>query len=202
MKLYYSPGACSLSPHIVMRELNLAFELERVDSSTRKTESGVDFLTVNPSGYVPALRLDNGEILTEGAAVVQFLADQYADSKLAPRAGTMERARLQEHLNFIASELHKAFGPLFKPDSTEAAKRDAVANVAQRFERFENILKDGRLYLMGEQFSVADAYLFVVSGWAIPTGIGLDKWPKLRAFGERVAARKAVQAALRAEGLN
>ncbi len=202
MKLYYSPGACSLSPHIVMRELNLAFELERVDSSTRKTESGVDFLTVNPSGYVPALRLDNGEILTEGAAVVQFLADQYADSELAPRAGTMERARLQEHLNFIASELHKAFGPLFKPDSTEAAKRDAVANVAQRFERFENILKDGRLYLMGEQFSVADAYLFVVSGWAIPTGIGLDKWPKLRAFGERVAARKAVQAALRAEGLN
>lgn len=203
MKLFYSPGTCSLSPHIVLRELNLEFELERVDTSTKKTESGRDFLTINPNGYVPALQLaSGGEILTEGAAVVQFLADQHAESNLAPRAGTLDRARLQEHLNFIASELQKAFGPLFNAGSTDAAKRDAVVNVGRRLDRFETVLQDGRSYLMGEQFTVADAYLFVVSGWATPNGIGLDKWPNLRAFGERVAARKTVQAALRAEGLN
>jgi glutathione S-transferase len=130
MKLYYSPGACSLSPNIVLREAGVAFDLERVDTSTKKTETNADFLQINPKGYVPVLRLDDGEILTEGAAIVQYVADQRPDSGLAPKAGTIERARLQEHLNFTASELHKAFGPLFSPDTSEAGKQAVRAIVS------------------------------------------------------------------------
>ena len=201
MKLYYSPGACSLSPNIVLREAGVAFDLERVDTSTKKTETSADFLQINPKGYVPVLRLDDGEILTEGAAIVQYIADQRPDSGLVPKAGTIERARLQEHLNFTASELHKAFVPLFSPDTSEAGKQAAVTNVERKFEHFERVLSDGRAHLLGDKFSVADAYLFVVSTWTKPTGIGLDKWPHLAKFAERVAARPKVREAMKAEGL-
>lgn len=201
MKLYYAPGACSLSPHISLREAGAAFDLERVDTKTHRTESGADYLVINPKGYVPALQLDGGEVLTEGAAVVQFIADRHPASGLAPANGSLERARLQEHLNFIASELHKAFTPLFDRSAPEAAKQAAPAAVARRLDHVERLLADGRAFLLGERFSVADAYLFTVASWTGPTGIGLDRWPKLAAFVARVAARPSVQAALRAEGL-
>ena len=201
MKLYYAPGACSLSPHISLREAGVSFDLEKVDTSTRRTESGADYLSINPKGYVPALQLDGGEVLTEGAAVVQFIADSHPDAGLAPAGGTLERARLQEHLNFIASELHKAITPLFDPSAPEAAKQAAPAAVARRLDHVERLLADGRAHLLGERFSVADAYLFTVASWTGPTGIGLDRWPRLASFVARVAARPAVQTALRAEGL-
>ena len=201
MKLYYAPGACSLSPHISLREAGAAFDLERVDTRTRTTESGADYLAINPKGYVPALQLDDGEVLTECAAVVQFIADRHPAAGLAPANGSLERARLQEHLNFIASELHKAFTPLFDPSAPEAAKQAAPAAVARRLDHVEWLLADGRAYLLGERFSVADAYLFTVASWTGPTGIGLDRWPRLAAFVARVAARPAVQAAMQAEGL-
>lgn len=201
MKLYYSPGACSLSPHIVLRELNEDFELERVDGATKITESGSDYRQVNPKGYVPALRLDDGQVITEGAAIVQFLADRRQASNLAPKPGTVARARLQENLNFIASELHKAFTPLFHPSASNEAKTAAPGNVARRLDQIEAQLADGRDYLLGDEFSVADAYLFAVSSWTGPTGIGLAKWPRLAAFVERVRARPSVQAAMAAEGL-
>lgn len=199
MKLYYMPGACSLSPHISLREAGAPFELDRVDAG--KTESGKDYKTVNAKGYVPALQLDSGEVLTEGAAVVQYIADQHPGTGLAPPSGTLERARLQEHLNFIASELHKAFGPLFDPSASDEAKAAAPAKVAMRLDHIEKALGDGRSYLLGEKFSVADAYLFAVASWTGPTKIGLDRWPKLKAFVARVSERPAVQAAMKAEGL-
>lgn len=201
MKLYYAPGACSLSPHISLREAGVSFDLEKVDTSTRRTESGADYLSINPKGYVPALQLDGGEVLTEGAAVVQFIADSHPDAGLAPAGGTLERARLQEHLNFIASEMHKAFTPLFDPSAPEAAKQAAPAAVARRLDHVERLLADGRAHLLGERFSVADAYLFTVASWTGPTGIGLDRWPRLASFVARVAARPSVQAAMWAEGL-
>jgi glutathione S-transferase len=201
MKLFYSPGACSLSPHIVLRELGLRFELERVDAATKKTETGRDYLKTNPKGYVPALELDSGDVLTEGAAIVQFLADRNLDAELAPPAGTLQRARLQEHLNFLASELHKAFGPLFAPQAGAEAKAAAPANIGRRLDHIEAVLGDGRPYLLGERYSVADAYLFVIAGWTKPTGIGLARWPNVAAHQARVARRSAVQAAMRAEGL-
>jgi glutathione S-transferase len=202
MRLYYSPGACSLSPHIVLRELGYDFALERVDNATKTTESGRDFLSVNRKGYVPALQLDNGEVLTEGAAIVQYLADNRPQANLAPAPGTMERARLQEHLNFIASELHNAFTPLFSDGAADAEKRVAPGRIARRLDNVEAMLADGRPHLLGEALSVADIYLFVVAGWTKPTGIGLDRWPRLSRHFERIAARPAVQAAMQAEGLN
>lgn len=201
MKLYYAPGACSLSPHISLREAGVSFDLERVDLASGKTANGEDFSKINPKGYVPALRLDDGEVLTEGAAVVQLIADRHPEAGLAPANGTLERTRLQEHLNFIAAELHKAFTPLFNPSTPEAAKQAAVANVARRLDHIEQLLAGGRSWLLGERFSVADAYLFTVANWTGPTGIGLDRWPNLKAFVARAAARPAVQAAMRAEGL-
>jgi glutathione S-transferase len=201
MKLYYSPGACSLSPHIVLRELGADFELERVDNATKITEAGRDYRTVTAKGYVPALQLRNGDVLTEGAAIVQYLADSQPEAKLAPAPGTFERVRLQEQLNFIASELHNAFTPLFNSKASEPEKKAAPDRVASRFDHVETTLSDGRAYLLGEAFGIADIYLFVVASWAAPTGIGLDRWPHLRAHSERVAARPAVQAAMRAEGL-
>jgi glutathione S-transferase len=202
MRLYYSPGACSLSPHIVLRELGYDFALERVDNATKTTENGRDFLAVNRKGYVPALQFDDGEVLTEGAAIVQYLADSRPQAKLAPGPGTMERARLQEHLNFIASELHNAFTPLFNDSAADDEKRAAPGRIARRLDNIEAMLADGRPHLLGEAFSVADIYLFVVAGWTKPTGIGLDRWPRLRRHFERIAARPSVQAAMQAEGLN
>jgi glutathione S-transferase len=202
MRLYYSPGACSLSPHIVLRELGYDFDLERVDNASKTTETGRDFISVNRKGYVPALQFDDGAVLTEGAAIVQYLADCKPQAKLAPPPGTLERARLQEHLNFIASELHNAFTPLFNEKAVGGEKSAAPDRIARRLDNVESMLADGRPHLLGEAFSVADIYLFVVAGWTIPTGIGLDRWPHLRAHFERLAARPAVQAAMRAEGLN
>jgi glutathione S-transferase len=202
MRLYYSPGACSLSPHIVLRELNCNFALERVDNASKKTETGRDFLAINRKGYVPALQLDDGSVLTEGAAIVQYLADSRPEAKLAPAPGTMQRVRLQEQLNFIASELHNAFTPLFNEKAAEAEKAAAPARIARRFDNVEAMLADGRPHLLGEDFSVADIYLFVVASWTKPTGIGLEKWPHLRAHHARMAARPAVQAAMLTEGLN
>lgn len=201
MKLYYSPGACSLSPHIVLREADMDFEIERVDLGSHLTETGADFMQINPKAYVPALRLDDGQILTEGAAIVQFIADLHPESGLAPKPGTLERTRLQEHLNFIATEYHKAFGPFFASDASETAKTAAATNVGRRLDYFERIFADGRSYLFGDSFSVADAYLFVVSTWTKPTGIGVEKWPNVSGFVTRVASREKVREAMRAEGL-
>jgi glutathione S-transferase len=201
MKLFYAPGACSLSPHIVLREAGIAFTLDRVDTAAGTTESGQDFRQINAKGYVPALQMEDGEVLTEGAAVVQFIADRNPGAGLAPAAGTLQRARLQEHLNFIASELHKAFTPLFKSDSSEEVKAAAKVNVRRRFDQIEQQLEDGREHLMGKDFSVADAYLFTVASWAKPTGIGLDGWPRLQALVARIAGRPSVKAAMAAEGL-
>jgi glutathione S-transferase len=201
MKLFYAPGACSLSPHIVLRELHYDFTLERVDTSNKRTETGRDFLAINRKGYVPALQLDDGGVLTEGVAIVQYLADRKPEAKLAPAPGSFERARLQEQLNFIASELHKAFTPLFNGKAVEAEKTAAPERIARRLDHVEALLADGRPHVLGKDLSVADIYLFVVAGWTKPTGLGLDRWPNLRAHSDRIAARPAVQAALQAEGL-
>ncbi|RZK77433.1 MAG: glutathione transferase GstA [Methylobacterium sp.] len=201
MKLFYAAGACSLSPHIVLRELDLPFEIEAVDLRTRTTASGADFTGINPKGYVPALQLDDGEVLTEGAAIVQYLADRHAPGTLAPAAGTVERARLNGHLNFISAELHKAFAPLFNPALTPEAREAALAHLGRKLDVVDRALDDGRPYLMGPDFSVADAYLFVVLNWTSMFGVDLTRWPHLDAFTRRVVARKAVQAAMAAEGL-
>ena len=200
MKLYYSPGACSLSPHIALREAGLPFELVLASTKTKKLADGSDYLAINPKGQVPLLELDNGERLSEGPAIVQYVADQVPASGLAPAAGTLARYRVVEWLNFITSELHKSFSPLFSPDTPEDYKpivrNRLLARLAYVNERLE-----GQSYLLGEQFTVADAYLFVVSGWGQYVGVDISALSHLEAFRARVAARPAVQDALRAEGL-
>ena len=200
MKLYYAPGACSLSPHIVSRELGIAVELKRVNTKDKTVEGGGDYWQVNPRGYVPALVLDNGETLTEGPAIVQYLADQRPDAGLAPKWGSFERYRLQELLNFLTSEIHKQFSPLFKPNTPEEYKKISKENLASRFDWLDKQLA-GKDYLMGSRFTVADAYLFVLLGWTKPTQIDLARWPNLAAFHGRVGARPKVKEALEAEGL-
>ncbi len=201
MKLYYAPGACSLSPHIALIESGLPFSLEKVDVGAGRTEAGEDYAAINARGYVPALRLDSGEVLTEGAAIVQFIADRAPAAGLAPQAGTLARARLQEALNFIASEVHKAFAPLFRPGTDEQGKEDARKAVARRLGQVEAMLSDGRDYLLGDAFSVADGYLFTVVNWTGHVGISLDPWPRLQGFMARLARRPAVRRAMAAEGL-
>jgi glutathione S-transferase len=200
MKLYYAPGACSLSPHIVSRELGIPVELRKVNTKDKSMEGGGDFRSINPKGYVPALELGEGQVLTEGPAIVQYLADQKPEAGLAPKAGTLERYRLQEWLNFITSELHKTFSPLFRPTTPEEYKAIARENLAARFEWLDKQLA-GRSYLMGEAFSVADAYLFTVVSWSHPMKIDLTRYPNLLAFQKRVAARPKVREAMVAEGL-
>lgn len=200
MKLYYSPGACSLSPHIVLQESGLPFSTERVDLKTKQTETGADFLQVNPSGYVPALQLDDGAVLTEGPAIVQWIADQVPAKKLAPANGTLERTRLQEWLNFISTELHKSHSPLFNPAAPEDWKTAMRDLLARRFATVAQKL-EGRDYLLGADFTVADAYLFVVMSWGKWVKVDITPWPVLVAYQARIAARPAVQAALKAEGL-
>ncbi|WP_151631909.1 glutathione transferase GstA [Noviherbaspirillum aerium] len=200
MKLYFSPGACSLSPHIVLHELGLEFEREKVNLAEKKTASGNDYRAVNPKGYVPALQLDNGDVLTEGPAIVQYLADQHPGKQLVPPAGTIERYHLIEWLNFISTEVHKSFSPLFKPGTPDETKKTALDTLATRLE-FVNQKLQGKDYLNGSQFSVADAYLFTVLRWAEPMKIDLGRWPAVQAYFERVGARPAVHAALLAEGL-
>ena len=200
MKLYYSPGACSLSPHIVARELGINVELTKVNTKDKTIEGGGDFWQVNPKGYVPALELDNGQRLTEGPAIVQYLADQKPDAGLAPKAGSFERYQLQEWLNFLTSEIHKQFSPLFKPNTPEEYKKIAKENLAGRFKWLDQQLA-GKDYLTGKQFTVADAYLFVLTNWTKPTQIDLSQWPNVQAFNKRVAARPKVKEAMQAEGL-
>ena len=201
MKLFYKSGACSMASHIVLHEIGQDFEIEAVDTDTGRTASGADYRAINPKGYVPALEADDGEILTEGAAILEHLADSTPSAGLAPAVGTMARSRMREHLVFIASELHKAFGPLFRPGADEAGKSAARDAVAKRFDQIEARIADGRAYLLGDSFSVADAYLFVVANWANFTGIDLARWPHLEAYVSRVGARPAARAALSAEGL-
>jgi len=200
MKLYYYPGACSLSPHIVLREAGFDFELEKVDLQTRKTETGADYSRINAKGYVPTLQLDDGQFLTEVAAIVQYLADRKTEARLAPQAGTLERSRLQEWLNFIATELHKQYSPLFNPKTPEETRRSQVEKLAQRYDFVAGRL-DGNAYLLGERFGVADAYLFTVTNWAGMLKLDLPSWPALKPYMARIAGRPAVQAALQAEGL-
>ena len=197
MKLYLTPYACSLSPHIALREAGIPFDIEVVDLGTKKTKSGGSYTSVNPKGYVPALEIEGGQVLTEGPAIVQYIADQKPASKLAPPAGSFERYRLQEWLNFITSELHKSVGSLFA-NPPEAWKETVKARVAGRFDTLSKSLQ-GKDYLMGSTFTVADAYLFVILTWTSHVGIDLSKWPVLTAYFERVKARPAVKAALDAE---
>jgi glutathione S-transferase len=199
MKLYFSPGACSLSPHIVSRELGIALELKKVDTKTKAIDGGGDYRQVNPKGYVPALELDEGGVLTEGPAIVQYLADRKPEAGLAPKAGTPERYRLQEWLNFITSEIHKSFSPLFKPNTPEDYKPIARENIGTRFEWLDRQLA-GREHLM-DRFTVADAYLFTVVNWSGFVGIDLAKYPNLSAYQKRIAARPKVREAMKAEGL-
>lgn len=201
MRLYYVPGACSLASHIALNEIGAAFELDQVDTKAGLTQSGADFARLNPNGYVPALELDDGQVLTEGAAILQYIAALAPSAELAP-TDPLSRARLQQHLNYVASELHKAFSPFFSGRDLSSAEREAAtAGVARRLDYVDGLFADGREHLLGEAFTVADAYLFVVSSWATPTGIGLDRWPNLKAFVERVGQRPHVQAAMRREGL-
>ena len=200
MKLYYSPGACSLAVHIVAREAALPISLEKVDLKARKTETGADFTAVNPKGYVPALALAEGPVLTEVAALIQFLADKRPEAQLAPESGSMERYRLQEWLAFISSEVHKGFSPLWNPASSEDAKQSAKDRLAQRFAYLDEKLA-AQPYLMGGRFSAADAYLFTVLNWTNFLGMDLSAYANLRAYLERVGSRPKVQEALVAEGL-
>jgi glutathione S-transferase len=199
MQLFYAPGACSLSPHIVLNEAGLSFARVKVDTKTKAMEGG-DYKSVNPLGYVPALRLDDGTILTEGPAIVQYIADQVPHKQLAPPNGTLQRTQLQSWLNFISSELHKGFSPLFNPAMPDAAKQYFRERLATRFQHLDRHLAD-KDYLLGPAFSVADAYLFTVSNWAAHTGVDLSSFGNVLAYRKRVAARPAVQAAMRAEGL-
>lgn len=200
MKLYYSPGACSLSPHIVAREAGQEVTLRRVDLKAKTVEGGGDYTTINPKGYVPAMEVQPGIVLTEGPAIVQYLADRAPASGLAPAAGTIERARLQEWLNFISTELHKTIGSMFNPAQTTEWKAAMVALAERRLAHVDGELAN-KPYLLGETFSVADAYLFTVLNWLKFVGMDLARWPNLAAYVGRVAARPKVQEALRAEGL-
>ena len=200
MKLFLKPGACSLSPHIVLEESGLPYETEVVDLKTKITASGANFFDINPKGYVPALLLDDGTLLTEGPAIVQFVADQVADRKLAPANGTVERYQVQGWLTFIGTELHKSFSAFFNPAASDEWKANTKARLDTRLAYIDEQLA-GNAYLMGEAFSVADAYLFTVLRWSPVASLNLSQWPNIVAFQARMAARPAVQEALAAEGL-
>ena len=200
MKLYFSPGACSLSPHIVLHEAGLPFETVRTDTKTKTLEGGGDYWAVNPLGYVPLLELDDGRRISEGPAIVQYIADLVPEKKLAPPNGTPERIKVQSWLNFVSSELHKGFSPLFNPTMPEEAKQIFRDRLGSRFAHVEKHLA-GNDYLLGKEYSVADAYLFTISNWASRVGVDLAPYPNVLAYRKRVGARPAVQAALKAEGL-
>lgn len=200
MKLYYSPGACSLAPHIVLNELGQDYELEKVDLAAKTTESGADFKAVNAKGYVPTLELSRDTVLTEVATILQYLADKAENTKLLPKLGSMERYRAMEILNFVASELHKGIGGLFNPAMPEDGKKAIVARLEPRLAWLDNLLAS-RPYLLGDGYSVADAYAFTVLGWSKWVNLDLSKYAHVTAFMDRVSARPAVQAAMRKEGL-
>ena len=200
MKLYYSPGACSLSPHIALHEAGLAHTPVLASTKSHKLQDGTDYYGINPLGYVPLLELDNGERLREGPAIVQYIADQVPDKQLAPANGTLARYRLQEWLTFIGTELHKGFSPLFNPATPEDYKPMVRERLLQRLQWVDSQLA-GKQYLMGDQFTVADGYLFTVPNWTQPTKLDISGLANLAAYRERVGARPAVQAAMKAEGL-
>ena len=200
MKLYYSPGACSLSAHIALQEAGLAFTPMLASTKSHKLQDGTDFYSINPLGYVPVLELDDGTRLREGPAIVQYIADQVPLKMLAPQNGTLQRYRLQEWLSFIGTELHKGFSPLFNPATPEEYKAIARERLQQRLQWVDNQLA-GKQYLMGDQFTVADGYLFTVTNWTQPTKLDISGLANLAAYRERVGARPAVQAAMKAEGL-
>jgi glutathione S-transferase len=200
MRLYYTPGACSLAPHIVAREAGLAFDLAKVDLATKKIEDGSDYLAVNPKGAVPALQLDHGLVLTEAAVLLQYLADRAPEAGLIPPAGTIHRYVTQEWLNFVATELHKGFGPLWRQDTPVEFRETTKQTLAGKFAYLDKLFAT-RPHLTGESFSVADAYAFTVLGWARFMAIDLGRWPNLAAYLERIGARPKVREALAAEGL-
>ena len=200
MKLYFAPGVCSLSPHIVLEEAGLAYGTVKTDIRAKTVEGGGDYKRTNPLGYVPALELEDGTILTEGPAIVQYIADKVPEKKIAPANGTLERYKMQSLLNFISTEIHKGFSPLFNPAMPEDAKKIARERLATRLEHANRLLA-GRDYLMGSAFSLPDAYLFTTLRWTVPTKIDLAPYPNLVAFMKRMEARPAVKAAMRAEGL-
>ncbi|BEP94389.1 glutathione transferase GstA [Acidovorax sp. A79] len=200
MKLYYSPGACSLSPHIALHEAGLAYTPVLASTKTHKLQDGSDYYGINPLGYVPMLELDDGTRLREGPAIVQYIADQVPLKMLAPQNGTLQRYRLQEWLTFIGMELHRGFTPLFNPATPEEYKVMARDRLLQRLQWVDGQLA-GKQYVMGDHFTVADGYLFTVQGWHKPTGIDISSLANLQAYAARVAARPAVQAAMKVEGL-
>jgi glutathione S-transferase len=200
MKLYYSPGACSLSPHIVLRELGLPYEPVLASTKTHKLVDGTDYYTINPKGYVPLLELDDGQRLSEGPAIVQYLADQKPASGLIAPAGSMARYRQMEWLNFVSSELHKSYSPLFNAAMPEEGKAVFRERLRGRY-KYLNQQLEGKAYLMGDSFTVPDAYLFTVTNWAPRVGVDLSDLPNLQAFMARMAARPAVQEAMKTEGL-
>lgn len=200
MKLYYSTGACSLSPHIVLHEAGLPFEAVLASTKTHKLPDGTDYYSINPLGYVPLLELDDGTRLSEGPAIVQYIADQVPEKNLAPANGTLPRYQMQSWLNFISTELHKGFSPLFNPATPADFKPAVIERLKSRMAWVDQQL-DGRAYLMGAQFSVADAYLFTVTGWAPMVKVDISDLPNIAAFRQRMSARPGVQAALKAEGL-
>jgi glutathione S-transferase len=200
MKLYFSPGACSLAPNIILREVGATFDLERVDNSTKKTKSGMDFWQINPKGYVPVLELDNGERLAENPAILQYIGDQFPASGVVPACGSFDRTRVQEWLNFVTSEIHKTFSPLFKDTTPEEYKTILKANLSKHYAFLEEHFAKHQ-YLHGEKFGVADAYLFVVSRWLPYVGLDIGQWPNFKAYWDRIAARPKVIEAMQAEGL-
>ena len=200
MKLYYTPSACSMAVNIALHEIGHKFEMVNVDLRQHKTESGEDFYQINPKGYVPALRLDNGEVLTEDAVLLQYVADLKPESGLAPKPGTMERYRLMEWLNFISSEIHKTLGALFNPKITPEWKEDRIALFGRRCDYLVKALGN-KPYLLGDKFTIADAYLFTILGWANYFKLDMSKWPTLKEYADRIGARPAVMQAMKAEGL-
>jgi glutathione S-transferase len=200
MKLYFSPGACSLGPHIAASELGINLDLEQVDIREKKTKSGKDYWSINPKGQVPVLELDNGERLTEAPVILQYMADQKPAAGLAPAAGTADRYRMLEWLSFVGSELHKTYGPLFRPTTPDEFKKLSREVIGRRLDWLDKQLA-GKQYLMGDKFTVADTYMFAVLRWSPIVGVDLSKSPNVKAYADRVAARPKVAETLKSEGL-
>lgn len=200
MKLYYSPGACSMSPHIVLNELGKKFETEAVDLGKKVTATGKDYFKINPKGAVPALEIKAGEVLTEGAVIVQYLADKAKNTKILPKTGTMARVRVQEMLNYISAEVHKNFSPLFNKSMSEETRKMMMDRLTKQLDHVNNLLSQSK-FIVGKSFTVADAYLFTVLNWSNWLGIDLKKWPHLADYVQRIAARPSVQKTMKEEGL-
>lgn len=200
MKLYYSPGACSQAPHILLHEIGLRHDAERVDLKNKVTENGRSYLEANPKGAVPALELDNGEVLTENAVILQFLGDRAGSPDVLPAVGSLRRYRVLEWVNFITTELHKRFGLLFNPKATDETKQLAIEELGKKLDYVDRELGDGP-FLMGDELTLPDPYLFVITGWAEKMLGGLDRWPHLKAFRERMLQRPSVRHVLKFEGL-